>query len=869
MIVDRSRVAVTGLVDRERLLRALDEALEKRVTLISAPAGSGKTSLLRTWLARLPKAYRVVFVSARSEEDEQGFWLVLLAAFGAAETPVPTPAFSGFDAVERVLTQLNENHDLIVIVIDDAHELTHGALAHVAKFVADLPTHAHVVLASRRDLRLGTHQLRLAGEVAEIRAKNLEFTESETRELLTRSGVALSNEALRTLQQRTEGWAAGLRLAVLSLSVDSNPEAFVAQFSGSNRVVADYLIAEMLERQPAHVQRLLLRTSILDRVNGELADLLAETSGSDKILLGLEDHNAFVLSLDGERTWFRYHHLFRELLRLELRRTTPELIGELHRRAARWFADQGHVIEAIRHTQAAGDWKDASHLLADHLFDLLMSGNNETIKALLEAFPRSARLANLELAVADAALETMQGRFGEAAMHLDIAERQVEHLPPERQPGYIVGIATLRLGLARRQGHLDSVIEQVKFFNTSDADCPVSNTPLSAVLSAVALMNLGIVEMWSGRLADADEHLREGAELSQKIRQPYLEVTCLSNMGFTSKIRSFASAREHSERAVELADRYGWENESIIAPALLTLAGTHVWAGDFAAGESWLRRTAKVVSPGANPPVELLFHLVHGMLYCGRGSLRDALVEFDESFRMQSLMIGEHVFAAHATAWTATVKARLGMLDDARKVLAASPPARAAAGEMRNAAAAIELQSDKPEAALAILREVLDRRAPILHDFTLVEANLLAAHAYLKLGDVLRMGSSVESALALAERDRLVFPFAMTGAAELLGRLPRHSTAHAALLLEIVDILEGAPPRSNGRSTPVASDLSATELRVLRYLPTNLSRSDIARQLFVSVNTVNTHVRNIYSKLGAGSRTEAVERARQLGLLAH
>jgi LuxR family maltose regulon positive regulatory protein len=867
--MDRGHVAFKGLIDRERLLSTLDREVAKRVTLISAPAGSGKTSLLRTWMGRLQDAYRVVFISARSEEGEQGFWLALLAAIGTVETPVPTPTFSGANMVERVLTQLDENHDPIVVIVDDAHELTHDALAHVAKFIADLPAHAHVVLASRHDLRLGTHQLRLAGEVAEIRAKHLEFTEAETRELLTTSGITLSDEALRTLAQRTEGWAAGLRLAVLSLSVDSDPEAFVAQFSGSNRVVADYLIAEMLERQPPHVQRLLLTTSILDRVNGELADHLAQTVGSDRILLGLEDANAFVVSLDGERTWFRYHNLFRELLRLELRRTTPDLIAGLHRRAAGWFADRGQVIEAVRHTQAAGDWEAASHLLADHLFDLLMGGHDKTIKALLEAFPRSARLAHPELAVVDAALETMQGRFGEAARNLDIAERQVEHLPTGRQPGYIVGIATLRLGLARRQGHLDSVIEQVKYFNSSDADCPVSNTPLGGVLSAVALMNLGIVEMWSGRLVDADGHLREGAELSQQIGQPYLELTCLSNLGFTSKIRSFASASEHSERAVELADRYGWENESIIAPALLTLAGTNIWAGEFAAGETWLRRADKAITPGANPPVELLLHVVHGMLYAGLNKLGDALAEFEEAQRMQSLMLGEHVLASQATGWAVATKARLGMIDDARRSLATAPPVRAAAGELRNAAAVISLESDEPEAALAHLRDVLDGRAPIVHDFTLVEAHLLAAHAYLRLGNAPEMGSSLEKALALAERDRLIFPFAMTGAHELLRKLPRHTTAHAALLLEIVDILEGSPPRGNGRSTLAASELSATELRVLRYLPTNLSRSDIARQLFVSVNTVNTHVRNIYSKLGAGSRTEAVECARRLRLLAH
>jgi len=867
MLVDRA--VATGLVDRERLLGALDQALEKPVTLISAPAGSGKTTLLRSWIERIQGAYRIVSVSGRGEEDEQPFWLSLLAGVGAIETPVAAPAFCGARGVERLLAQLNENPAPIVIAIDDAHELAQLALFNVAKFIADLPSHAHVVLSSRRDLRLGTHQLRLAGELTEIRAANLKFTESETRELLARSGVSLSNEALHRLQERTEGWAAGLRLAALSLAAEADPEAFVAQFSGSNRVVADYLMPEMLERQPANVQRLLLTTSILERVNAELADLLAEMTGSDSILLGLEDANAFVLSLDPERTWFRYHHLFRELLRLELRRTMPEQVAELHRRAAGWFVEREQPIEAIRHIQAAGDWNGAAIFLTDNLFDLLMSGHRETIKALLDAFPRSARLAHPELAIVDAAIETMQGRFPEATTHLDIADRELENLPAERQPAYHVGIATLRLGLARRQGHLDSVVEQIDFFNTADADCPVTNTPLSAVLSAVALMNLGIVEMWSGRLADADEHLREGAELARQVGQPYIEVTCLANMGFTSKIRSFASALEQSERAVKLADSYGWENEGTIAPALLTLAGTNFWAGDFVPGKTWLRRAAKVIEPGTNPPVELLFHIVNGMLHVGRRHFGEALTEFEEALRMQSLMVGEHVFAANATAWAATIKARLGMLDDAGALLAAAPPARAATAVMQNAAAAVELASGNPEAALTILSNVLEGRLHIIHDYVLVEAHLLAANAYHELGNASEVGSSVEKALALAERDRLIFPFAMTEAGELVRQIQRHKTAHAALLFDIADVLEQAPARDDRPATRAANELSATELRVLRYLPTNLSRSDIARQLYVSINTVNTHVRNIYSKLDAGSRTEAVDRARQLRLLAH
>jgi LuxR family maltose regulon positive regulatory protein len=232
-------------------------------------------------------------------------------------------------------------------------------------------------------------------------------------------------------------------------------------------------------------------------------------------------------------------------------------------------------------------------------------------------------------------------------------------------------------------------------------------------------------------------------------------------------------------------------------------------------------------------------------------------------------MIGEHVFAASATAWAAALKARLGMLDDARALLAAAPVRRVATDVVQNAAAAIELACGKPESALAILGDVLELRLPSLHDFVLVEGHLLAAHAHDKLGNAHETRASVEKALAFAEKDRLIFPFVMTESGELVRQLQRHKTAHAALAFDIADLLEQAPARDDRRPVRAANELSASELRVLRYLPTNLSRSDIARQLFVSVNTVNTHVRNIYSKLGSASRTEAVDRARQLRLLAH
>ena len=374
--------------------------MARKVTIISAPAGSGKTSLLRAWADRpgQPHQFAVLQVQ-RNQHDAQQFWLALLSAVrqacaptSRAEPPAATPDFNAPAMAGRVLSELADARGDITLVIDDVHELNSPeALAQLTRLLTNLPPNVHAMLTTRHDLRLGLHQLRLAGELAEIRAADLRFSERETRELLDASGIALSDAGAALLHQRTEGWAAGLRLAAISLADHPDPDRFVAEFSGNDRTVAEYLVAEMLERQPADVQDLLLRTSLLDRVNGELADLLTGRPGSERILLELEDANAFVESLDPERTWFRYHHLFADLLRLELRRTRPGDVPALHRRAAGWFTVQGQVVEAIRHTQAAGDWPEAARLLADHSFSLTLDGQAQTIQALLRAFPPGRR----------------------------------------------------------------------------------------------------------------------------------------------------------------------------------------------------------------------------------------------------------------------------------------------------------------------------------------------------------------------------------------------------------------------------------------------------------------------------------------------
>jgi LuxR family maltose regulon positive regulatory protein len=845
------------------------------VTIISAPAGSGKTSLLRTWADRPGQRHRLATLQVqRDQHDAQQFWLALLGAVRRAsataspqQPPAATPEFNGRAMVDRVLSELAGQHGGLILVIDDLHELASpDGFAQLTRLLTNLPGDVHAVLATRRDLPLRLHQLRLTGELTEIRAADLRFTESETRELLDASGITLSEAGAALLHQRTEGWAAGVRLAALSLADHPDPERFVAEFSGSDRTVAEYLVAEMLDRQPDDVKDLLLRTSLLDRVNGELADLLTGRPGSERILLELEDANAFVVSLDAERTWFRYHHLFADLLRLELRRTLPEEVPALHQRAAEWFAQQGQVVDAIRHTQAAGDWPGAARLLADHSFGLTLDGQAQTIQALLQAFPQGAD--HPELALVHAGSDLVQGRLDEAAAHLKVAETYVETAPPDRQRRLGVAIAALKLSLARRRGQLADVIEQATFLASPLAGQSGEDIALGSDLRAVALMNLGTVEAFTLALPDAERHLEEGAALAREVGRPYLEVGCLAQLGFASKIHPFAITRRRCQEAIALADKHGWGAEPIVAPALVTLVAATAWTGEYDESQRWLQRAEAALRTDSGPGITLLLHLAAGTLLAGRGRHADALEEFSAAERLQSQLAGTHALAPQVTGWTLATQARSGLPGQARAALDALDGDRASPGEIRNACAVVDLAEGDPAGALAALAGVVDGTAPVIGYVTVVEAHLLAGLAHRQLGDQRAANQAAERALALAETDRLVLPFAMTGSGELLKALPRHETAHAALIADILDVMRGASPRAQDQSVPLlAEELSPGELRVLRYLPTNLSRPEIASELSVSVNTVNTHVRNIYAKLGVGDRNAAVQRARELRLL--
>jgi LuxR family maltose regulon positive regulatory protein len=857
----------------------LDRAMTRRITVISAPPGSGKTSLLRAWADHSTDIRRVAFVSVdRDEQDAQRFWSAVLDALrspAASIGPEPqTAAAAGADGdqlVDIVRSELAELLEPVVLIVDDLHELRSAdALAPLERLLTALPSTARVVLSTRRDPLIRLHQLRLVDEVAEIRTGDLRFTESETRELLAASGIKLSDDGVTALRQRTEGWAAGLRLVVISLGGHADPERFVAEFSGTDRAIGEYLMAEMLERQPAEVQGMLLRTSLVDRLNGELADLLAGRLGSEQMLLELEDANAFVVSLDSRRTWFRYHHLLADFLRLELRRRLADEVPDLHRRAARWLADHGEVVEAVRHTLAVGDWLDAARLVADHSFSWVLDGQAGTIDAVLQAFPEGASADHPDLALAHAASELHHGRLEEAAAQLELAGSRLQGAPSARRRRLAVAIASLQLALARRSGQFGEVIDQVNLLDASISDESNDQVAVGSELRAVALLNLGIVETWSRRFDDAERHLSEGADLARTIGRPYLEVACRAHQGFPSKTVSLASARDRGREAVALAERYGLGDDPILAPALGAVAFWAIWMGEFDEGESALRRAWEVAEPQIDPAAAVMLDLVTGQLHAARGQRQAALEAFAAGAQAQSRLTGVHAFATPVAAWLAATQARLAMPDEARETLSGFPaePDGTGTGFISNARAVICMADGDPAGALEVLRGVPDVEPRTGPAFTLVETNLLAGIAHLDRGDRKAAAAAAEAAFALAEPDRLMFPFAMTGAAALLQAVPRHETAHGALLADIVDLLRGEPTPSIGREQLSELDeLSPSELRVLRYLPTNLTRPEIASELYVSIHTVNTHIRSIYSKLGARDRSSAVSRARELRLL--
>ena len=850
------------------------------MTVVSGSPGSGKTVLLRSWITEAGLAESVAWVSAGGDErDPQRFWLSVLGALRQTTSGsvlvrelTAAPDLDGWAIAERLLKDLVPLEDPIWLVIDDVHELGSGeARRQLELLVMRAPQGLRFVLATRYDLRLGLHRLRLEGELTEIREPDLRFTADEARKLVSAAGVELTEPMLAVLHKRTEGWAAGLRLAALSLAGHPDPGRFAEGFSGSERTVAEYLLAEVLDRQSGAARRLLLRTSVLEMVSGSLADALTGGSGGERILQELEEANAFVVALDAARSWFRYHHLFADLLQLELRRTAPGEVTALHEAASSWFAGHGHPVEAVRHAQAAQDWSLASRLLADHWPGLQLGGQAATVHELLARFPAEAATTYAELAVLAAADELAQGSLEAAERYLGLAARAAATVPADRHEQLQVLLEMVRLLLARQRGNPPAVAEEARrlraIAEAPDTARELALPGLGEELRGLALISLGITEVWAAQFEVAERHLEYGVALARRIGRPFLEFSGLAHQAVIETYRSFPLAAERCTQAIELAERHGWADEPTAGTAYVMLGAVLAWQGRVEEAEPWVERAERTVRMETELAAGMAVRHVRGVLDLVRGRYQDALAAFRAAEHLAGNLTAPHLHVPPTRGLLLHVLVRLGEIERAEQAIGDLSESDRERGETRTALAALELAQDDPHAATAALAPVLDGSAPLIRQTWLVGAFLLEAIARDALGDSAAAERALERALDLAEPEGLLLFFLLQPAPGLLERHARHRTAHPSLIAEILGLLAGK------RTAPQAGlqalePLSRSEIRVLRYLPTNLSQPEIANELHVSRHTVRTHMSHLYAKLGIHSRTEAVERARELGLLA-
>ena len=816
--------------------------------------------LLSSWLrsGRAPAAVAWVAVD-RGESDATRFWTLVIDALrdsGAVApghplaTLVPAPQGGQDEFLERLIEGLGRIEAPVLLVVDDLHQLhSDSALAGLERLIERAPARLRTVISTRRDPKLGLHRLRLAGALTEIRSADLEFSSDEAAELMQGAGVSLDAADLARLHHRTEGWAAGLRLAALSLARHDSPSRFVAEFSGSERTVADYLLGEVLETQPPEVRDLLLRTCILERVNGPLADLLTGRSDGTRLLHELEQANALVLADDVGRSWFRYHHLLADLLRLELRREAPAEVARLHRLAAGWHAHYGDAVAAIRHAELGEDWEHAAELLGAHWARLILDGEERTLGSLLGGLPAHVIEADAEAATVAAAARLWESRGNEADALLATAERALRAVPAARRERARTALGTVHCLRARHVGNDGEVVDAAAALldGAGGAD---------PELRALALMNLGVSECWTLRLPEAEAHLTDALDLAGRIGRPYVEVGCLSALGMVANVSGRPDvAEERLAQAIGIAERVGWTTHDIIGPAYVNLASVVIDRGRLTEGEQWLARARPILRDAREPAATVGLRHCEGMLAMARGDFEPALAAWAEAERLAATLRAPHFLAPLARQWQGRARLRLGQ---------PAEPADGAAG--CNLQAHARLAAGDEEAAIAAVAPVLDGTVFAFHVNLLIEAHVLDAHARTRLGDAAAAESSVERALEIGEpQGRVWMWLTIPDVAPLLAAHPVHPTRHAAYLRQLLDQLAGTEPDARPE---LDEPLRERELAVLRFLPTNLSAAEIGNELYLSVHTVKTHMRKLYAKLDVHTRAEAVQRGRALGLLA-
>jgi len=887
-----------GLVPRARLSERLDRGVESKLTLVSAPAGFGKSTLLAAWLASGPADDRsVAWLSLDESDDEPGsFWAYLISALQTVAPGLGANALSQVQGpqpppIEAVLAALlNELSALpndIVLVLDDYHMVdVHDIQVGMAFLLEHLPPRLHLVITTRADPALPLARLRARGELVEIRAADLRFTPDEADAYLNgMMGLDLAARDVAALEGRTEGWIAALQLAALSIQGREDIAGFIAGFAGDDRYIVDYLVEEVLQRQPERVRSFLLETSILGRLNGPLCDAVTGHDGGKAMLEALDRGNLFLVSLDDRRQWYRYHQLFADVLRAHLLDERSDLVPDLHRRASDWYEQNGERSEAIRHSLAADDFARAADLIELAVPAMRQTRQEATVLGWLRALPSEVFNDRPVLSVHYAGTLLLSGELEGVETRLRDAERWLDTDPTRPGPsatGMIVVdkeefralpclIATYRAASALIAGDVASTMRYARLaLDLAPTDDHLFQGPPAGLLA--------LAYWWSGNLEDAHRsyvdcagHLEHAGYISDVIG------CSISLADIRIEQGRLREAMSTYERGLQRATEHG-------APVLRGAADMHVGMSelflerdDLAAARHHLAMSRESGEHAGLEQNAYRSRVATARIRAAEGDLdgaADLLDEAERQYVSDFLPDVRPIAALRARVWVAQGKLAEASAWAREQGLSAEDDLTYLREFQHITLARLLMARSKRDRADDSVGVAMELLGPLLRAADegqrtghVIEILILQALAHQMRGDIPAALGPLGRALALAEPEDYVRIFLDEGA-PMVALL--EAAARQGIATDYVRRLLAAPGRtgeSPRANQTLVEPLSERELEVLRLLSTDLSGPDIARELVVSLHTVRSHTKNVYAKLGVNDRRAAVRRAGELGLL--
>jgi LuxR family maltose regulon positive regulatory protein len=876
------------VVPRPCLVERLNEGLQRRLTLISAPAGFGKTTLVSEWVAgggRLEPKVRVAWLSLDEGDNDLTCFLAYLVAalqtlapnIGAGvlavlQSPQPPPPESILTAL---LNEITAVPDHFVLVLDDYHVIEAQLVDHALTFLLEhLPPHMHLVIATREDPPLPLARLRVRGQLAELRAADLRFTPAEVAEFLNQvMGLNLSAEDIAALETRTEGWIAGLQLAALSMQGHKDATSFIKSFTGSHHFVLDYLVEEVLHQQPASVQTFLLRTSILDRLCGPLCDavILNPSTPGQETLEYLERANLFIVPLDDERRWYRYHHLFGGFLRQRLHQNSALSTGdekggvdELHIRASVWYEDNGLEIEAFHHAAAAHDVERAARLVEGKGMPLHFRGAVAPVLHWLESLPAAVLDAWPSLWTTYASVALVTGQTTGVEQKLQAAEAALQGAEPvpsavegpdDRTRDIIGRIAAIRATLAATLNQVETVIAQsrraLEYLH-----------PDNLSFRTFTIWKLGYAYHLQGDRAAAGRAYTEAIAISQASGNIITTIVATIGLGAIQETgNQLHLAAQTYRRALQL---FGDQPLPVACEAYLGLARICYEWNDVDAAEQHGQHGLQLARQSENTGRVVACEVFLARLKLARGDVAGAaamLAQAGQSAR-------QHNFVYQLSEVVAVQVLTLLHQGD----LAAAAHL-AQTHELPLSQARAHLAQGDPSAALAVLVPFRRQMEAKGWQDERLKVMVLQAVAHHALGEKDRAVQLLGDALALAEPGGFIRLFVDEGLP--MARLLSEASARGIMPHYVAKLLAAfeAEARKNEDKSylppaqPLIEPLSPRELEVLQLMAQGYSNREISQRLFLALSTVKGHNRNIFGKLEVQRRTEAVARARELGLL--